>query len=157
MSSNLTPWEALSATFSFRSKDTQFWWDRTGRMFATLLEHAGYTIEEQYHELQFFALFVAPQLGPAPDEHMPWQGLRTPDQTPIDFSWDWRSEKEAILRYAFEPIVAPGSHANNLRNPTKVWLQTLQSQHLVPDLDLEWCVHSNPSPHHSCCCIIKHC
>lgn len=77
MTANVTPWETISSTLSFRSKDAQFWWDRTGRMFAKLIEKAGYTIEEQYHELQFYALFVAPQLGPAPDESMPWEGLRT--------------------------------------------------------------------------------
>jgi len=110
-------------------------------MFGTLLDSAGYTIEEQYRELQFFALFVAPQLGPAPDESMPWHLVRTPDQTPIDFSWDWRSETHAILRYAFEPIVQKGLHVNTLRSPPEVWLQTLHSQGLIPGLDLEWYNH----------------
>jgi DMATS type aromatic prenyltransferase len=134
----LTPWETLSATLALRSKDAQFWWDRAGRMFGTLLDSAGYTTEEQYRELQFFALFVAPQLGPAPDESMPWHLVRTPDQTPIDFSWDWRSETHAILRYAFEPIVQKGPHVNTLRSPPEVWLQMLHSQGLIPGLDLEW-------------------
>lgn len=146
MTANLTPWETISSTLSFRSKDAQFWWDRTGRMFAKLIEKAGYTIEEQYRELQFYALFVAPQLGPAPDESMPWEGLRTPDQTPIDFSWEWRSENEGVFRYTFEPIVASGTHLNSLKNPTQVWLQTLQNQSLFPGLDLEWCVIHNPLP-----------
>ncbi|TVY45214.1 4-O-dimethylallyl-L-tyrosine synthase [Lachnellula occidentalis] len=141
MTANLTPWETISSTLSFRSKDAQFWWDRTGRMFAKLIESAGYTTEEQYRELQFYALFVAPQLGPAPDESMPWDILRTPDQTPIDFSWEWRSETEGVLRYTFEPIVAAGQHLSGLRNPTQVWLQTLQSNSLFPGLDLEWYDH----------------
>ncbi|TPX07062.1 uncharacterized protein E0L32_011050 [Thyridium curvatum] len=141
MATDMTPWETLGATLCFKSKDAQFWWDGTGRMFAKLIEHAGYSIEEQYRELQFYALFVAPQLGPAPDESMPWQSLKTPDSTPIDFSWEWRSDKEAILRYAFEPIVAAGTHSNTLRSPTETWLKTLKSQNLIPGLDLEWYNH----------------
>ncbi|KFA72644.1 hypothetical protein S40288_03377 [Stachybotrys chartarum IBT 40288] len=141
MSANLTPWETWGTTLNFRNKDVQFWWDRLGRMFAKLLESAGYTIDEQYRELHFFALFVATQLGPAPDESMPWHLLRTPDQTPIDFSWEWSSDRDAVLRYAFEPILPAGTNVNHLRNPTQVWLETMQNQALIPGLDLEWFHH----------------
>ena len=144
MAANVTPWETITSTFTFRNKDAEFWWDRAGRLFATFLEQANYTLAEQYRELQFFALFVTPQMGPAPDETMPWERLRMPDQTPIDFSWDWKTEESAILRYAFEPIVTRGAQANNLRNPTAVWLDTMMTQGLIPGLDLQWYASASP-------------
>lgn len=51
-------------------------------MFAKLLQHAGYNSAEQYRELFFYALFVAPELGPSPDENgnvQRWRSPGTPD------------------------------------------------------------------------------
>ncbi|PNY27256.1 Terpene synthase [Tolypocladium capitatum] len=143
MTRNQTAWETLNGTLSFQSKDAQFWWDRTGRMFAKLIEQAGYSIAEQYRELLFYAVFIAPQLGPAPDDSVPWDSLGTPDFTPIDFSWDWGSEDEAIVRYAFEPIsLVSGPHG--LKSATDVWLEKLQSSSMVVGVNLEWCVIHSP-------------
>lgn len=47
---------------------------------------------EQYRELIFYALFVAPERGKNPDANgtvRGWRSLGTPDSTPIDFSWEW--------------------------------------------------------------------
>lgn len=146
------PWDTANAILQFRNHDTQFWWDRTGRMFATLLERAGYTAAEQYRELIFYALFVAPELGQRPDpvdgSVRGWRSPGTPDSTPIDFSWEWGSDdatttKGPTVRYSFECI---GPHAGTDRDPlnayaTDAWIERLRAQGMVPGLDLEWYHH----------------
>lgn len=140
------PWNYVNHTLTFRSEDAQFWWNRTGRMFAKLLQQAGYTAAEQYRELIFYALFVAPELGPAPDENgnvRRWRSPGTPDSTPIDFSWEWGPGDRATVRYSFEPV---GAHAGTPRDPlnrfaTDAWIAKLREQHMVPGLDLEWYQH----------------
>lgn len=148
------PWEFVNATIRFQKKDSQFWWDRTGRMFAKLLQHAGYSAAEQYRELFFYALFVAPELGPAPDKDgnvQRWRSPGTPDSTPIDFSWEFGAENNAVVRYSFEPI---GPDAGTPLDPlnqyaTDDWIFRLQQQNMVPGLDLEWYDHfvQNILPH----------
>lgn len=63
VASSNDPWDCVNSTIQFRNSDAQFWWSTTGRMFAKLIQHAGYTATEQYRELIFYALFVAPELG----------------------------------------------------------------------------------------------
>ncbi|KAF2725983.1 aromatic prenyltransferase [Polychaeton citri CBS 116435] len=138
MAATETAYETLNKILSFQDSDAQFWWDRTGRMFAKLIEQAGYSPAEQYRELLFYALFVAPAHGPAPDlSTVPWDKMGLPDWTPIDFSWDWGS---AIVRYAFEPIPVRGETKLDT-NPTDLWLEKLQSQNMIPGLNLEWYKH----------------
>lgn len=141
-----TPWDTVNAVVSFRSSDHQFWWDTTGRLFAKLIEGAGYTAAEQYRELFFYALWVAPELGPSPDEYgqvRRWRSTGTPDSTPIDFSWEWGLDGTGVVRYSFEPI---GEHAGTALDPlnqyaTENWIQRLQQHGLVPSLDLEYYRH----------------
>lgn len=141
------PWDTANAIIKFRNDDTQFWWDRTGRMFAKLVQRAGYSATEQYRELIFYALFVAPELGKAPDARggvRGWRSPGTPDSTPIDFSWEWGpGERGATVRYSFECI---GPHAGTDRDPlnayaTDAWIHKLRDQGMVPGLDLEWYRH----------------
>ncbi|KAK6851154.1 aromatic prenyltransferase [Apiospora arundinis] len=140
------PWSLLNDVLSFRSTDAQFWWNKTGHVFARLLHRAGYTPAEQYRELVFYALFVAPELGLAPDEHgnvRGWRSPGTPDSTPIDFSWEWGLGDHATVRYSFEPI---GAHAGTPLDPlnrsaTNQWIAKLREQNMVPGLDLEWYNH----------------
>lgn len=140
------PWALLNQVLQFRSTDAQFWWDRTGRAFARLLHRAGYTAAEQYRELLFYALFVAPELGRAPDENghvRGWRSPGTPDSTPIDFSWEWGAGARATVRYSFEPI---GAHAGTPQDPlnraaTDRWIARLRAQDMVPGLDLAWYEH----------------
>lgn len=142
----LQPWDTVNSTIQFRNEDTQYWWDRTGRMFAKLIQRAGYSATEQYRELIFYALFVAPELGKAPDEHgnvRGWRSPGTPDSTPIDFSWEWGPGNNATVRYSFECI---GPHAGTELDPlnsyaTDAWIQRLRDQGMVPGLDLEWYEH----------------
>lgn len=140
------PWETANAIIKFRNDDTQFWWDRTGRMFAKLIQRAGYSAAEQYRELIFYALFVAPELGKAPDGEgnvRGWRSPGTPDSTPIDFSWEWGAGDSATVRYSFECI---GPHAGTDLDPlnalaTDAWIHRLRDQGMVPGLDLEWYRH----------------
>ncbi|KAF6831903.1 4-O-dimethylallyl-L-tyrosine synthase 1 [Colletotrichum musicola] len=140
------PWDFLNSVLRFRDDDSQFWWDRTGRMFSKLLKHAGYSASEQYRELNFYSLFVAPELGPSPDCHgnvRRWRSPGTPDSTPIDFSWEWGRGDRATVRYSFEPI---GAHAGTELDPlnrhaTDDWIDKLRRQDMVPGLDLEWYNH----------------
>lgn len=140
------PWDTVNSTIQFRNEDTQYWWDRTGRMFAKLIQRAGYSATEQYRELIFYALFVAPELGKAPDAHgnvRGWRSPGTPDSTPIDFSWEWGPGNNATVRYSFECI---GPHAGTELDPlnsyaTDAWIQRLRDQGMVPGLDLEWYEH----------------
>lgn len=140
------PWDTVNSTIQFRNEDTQYWWDRTGRMFAKLIQRAGYSATEQYRELIFYALFVAPELGKAPDAHgnvRGWRSPGTPDSTPIDFSWEWGPGNNATVRYSFECI---GPHAGTELDPlnsyaTDAWIQRLRDQGMVPGLDLEWYQH----------------
>ncbi|KAK8045088.1 tryptophan dimethylallyltransferase domain-containing protein [Apiospora rasikravindrae] len=140
------PWSLLNHVLQFRSTDAQFWWERTGHVFARLLRRAGYTPAEQYRELLFYALFVAPELGLAPDENgnvRGWRSPGTPDSTPIDFSWEWATGDHATVRYSFEPI---GAHAGTPLDPlnrsaTNRWIAKLRKQNMVPGLDLEWYDH----------------
>lgn len=141
-----TPWDTVNAFIQFRSSDHQFWWDTTGRLFARLIEGAGYSAAEQYRELFFYALWVAPELGPSPDdkgEIRRWRSTGTPDATPIDFSWEWGLDGTGVVRYSFEPI---GEHAGTPRDPlnqyaTETWINRLQQHGLVPSLDLEYYRH----------------
>ena len=140
------PWETVNSTIQFRNEDTQYWWDRTGRMFAKLIQRAGYSATEQYRELIFYALFVAPELGKAPDAQgnvRGWRSPGTPDSTPIDFSWEWGTGSNGTVRYSFECI---GPHAGTELDPlnsfaTDAWIQRLRDQGMVPGLDLEWYNH----------------
>ncbi|TKW54236.1 4-O-dimethylallyl-L-tyrosine synthase, partial [Colletotrichum tanaceti] len=140
------PWDFLNSVLRFRDNDSQFWWDKTGRMFSKLLKYAGYSASEQYRELNFYSLFVAPELGPSPDCHgnvRRWRSPGTPDSTPIDFSWEWGHDNRAVIRYSFEPI---GLHAGTELDPlnrhaTNDWIFKLQQQKMVPGLDLEWYDH----------------
>lgn len=140
------PWDTANSIIKFKSEDTQFWWDRTGRLFAELIQAAGYSAAEQYRELIFYALFVAPELGLAPDAEgnvRGWRSPGTPDSTPIDFSWEWGSGNNATVRYSFECI---GPNAGTALDPlnsfaTDAWIQRLQDQQMVPGLDLEWYRH----------------
>lgn len=141
-----TPWDTVNAVMSFRHPDHQFWWTTTGRLFAKLIERAGYTAAEQYRELFFYALWVAPELGPSPDDQgrvRRWRSTGTPDATPIDFSWEWGLDGTGVVRYSFEPI---SEHAGTARDPlnqhaTASWITRLQQQRLVPGLDLAWYRH----------------
>lgn len=140
------PWDTVNAVIKFRNSDHQFWWDTTGRLFAKLIEGAGYTAAEQYRELFFYALWVAPELGPSPDENgqvRRWRSTGTPDSTPIDFSWEWGLDGAGVVRYSFEPI---GEDAGTALDPlnqyaTENWVSRLQQHGLVPSLDLEWYRH----------------
>lgn len=140
------PWDTVNALIQFRNSDHQFWWDTTGRLFAKLIEGAGYTAAEQYRELFFYALWVAPELGPSPDEEgqvRRWRSTGTPDSTPIDFSWEWGLDGTGVVRYSFEPI---GEHAGTALDPlnqyaTESWVSRLKQHGLVPSLDLEWYRH----------------
>lgn len=140
------PWDTVNAVMRFHNSDHQFWWDTTGRLFAKLIQGAGYTAAEQYRELFFYALWVAPELGPAPDEKgqvRRWRSTGTPDSTPIDFSWEWGLDGTGVVRYSFEPI---GEHAGTALDPlnqyaTENWINRLQQHGLVPSLDLEWYRH----------------
>lgn len=140
------PWDTANAIIKFRNDDTQFWWDRTGRMFAKLIQRAGYSAAEQYRELIFYALFVAPELGKAPDAHgnvRGWRSPGTPDSTPIDFSWEWGTGDSGTVRYSFECI---GPNAGTDLDPlnshaTDAWIHKLRDQGMVPGLDLEWYNH----------------
>lgn len=137
------PWDYVNSLIHFRKDDSQFWWDRTGSMFAKLLQGAGYSAAEQYRELFFYAMFVAPELGPAPDSNgnvQRWESPTTPDCTPIDFSWEFGSGNNAVVRYSFEPI---GPHAGTVLDPLNQyasdnWILRLQKQNMVPGLDLTW-------------------
>lgn len=136
----------MNQTLQFRDADAQFWWNKTGHLFARLLQRAGYTPAEQYRELLTYALFVAPELGPMPDANgnvQRWRSPGTPDSTPIDFSWEWGSGDQATIRYSFEPI---GEHAGTPLDPlnryaTDRWIAKLADQNMVPGLDLEWYNH----------------
>ncbi|KAJ4391256.1 hypothetical protein N0V93_004873 [Gnomoniopsis smithogilvyi] len=136
------PWDTVNSLIQFRNSDHQFWWDTTGRLFAKLIEGAGYTAAEQYRELFFYALWVAPELGPSPDENghvRRWRSTGTPDSTPIDFSWEWGLDGTGVVRYSFEPI---GEHAGTALDPlnqyaTESWVNRLKQHGLVPSLDLE--------------------
>lgn len=140
------PWDMVNSIISFRNRDHQFWWDRTGRMFAKLIQGAGYSTVEQYRELFFYALWVAPELGPAPDSHgnvRRWRSPGTPDSTPIDFSWEWGLDGTGVVRYSFEPI---GEHAGTEKDSlnryaTESWISRLKQHGLVPGLDMEWYRH----------------
>lgn len=140
------PWDMVNSVIKFRNQDHQFWWDKTGHLFAKLIEGAGYTAAEQYRELFFYALWVAPELGPSPDENgnvRRWRSPGTPDSTPIDFSWEWGLDGTGVVRYSFEPI---GEHAGTELDPlnryaTESWINRLQQHGLVPSLDLQWYRH----------------
>lgn len=72
-----------------------------------------------------------------------WRSPGTPDSTPIDFSWEFGSGNNAVVRYSFEPI---GPHAGTKLDPlnqyaTDKWISRLQQQNMVPGLDLEWYNH----------------
>lgn len=140
------PWHIINSRIKFHDADHQFWWDRTGRMLAKLLQHAKYTAAEQYRELFFYALYVAPELGPSPNadgDAQRWESPTTPDHTPIDFSWEWGLDGTGVVRYSFEPICSnAGTELNPLNcDATESWIQRIKAEGLVPGHDLEWYRH----------------
>ncbi|KAK3367675.1 aromatic prenyltransferase [Podospora didyma] len=142
-----SPWDLITSYLQFRSKDAQFWWDTTGRMFSKLLQGAGYSIAEQYRELFFYAVWVVPELGLAPDlngKPRGWPSVWAPGGTPIEFSWDFGVVGDgAMVRYSWELI---GKHAGTSLDPLNGlaaddWIDRVQKQGLVPGLHLDWYRH----------------
>ncbi|KAF2462690.1 aromatic prenyltransferase [Lindgomyces ingoldianus] len=140
-----TPFDVISSTITFRNSDHQFWWEKTGSQFATLLQHAGYAKSDQYNELLFYALHVVPELGPIPDANgdLRWRSPQTPDGTPLDLSWEWGLDGKGVIRTSFEPIgPLAGTKADPFnRYETDVWIRHLEEQGLVVGLDLAWYKH----------------
>ncbi|KAF3910862.1 hypothetical protein ABW20_dc0106411 [Dactylellina cionopaga] len=140
-----TPFDVVSYNFQFRSKDRQFWWDKTGSQLAELLKYAGYSKSEQYNELLFYALHVVPSMGPSPDVngHLRWRSPQTPDGTPLDLSWEWGLDGKGVIRTSFEPIgPLAGTESDPFnRYETDAWIKYLDSQGLVVGLDLDWYHH----------------
>lgn len=140
-------WETINQTLQFRSSDAQYWWDTTGRTYAKLLHYAGYTPAEQYRELMFYALFVAPELGRAPDaagKPQGWRSSNTWDGSPVDFSWDWGNDGgRATVRYTIELIgKGAGTAANPLNeHATDNWISRMREQNMISSLDMQWYNH----------------
>ncbi|CZS95629.1 hypothetical protein WAI453_001516 [Rhynchosporium graminicola] len=137
------PWNIINSTIKFHNADHQFWWDRTGRMLARLLEHAKYSAAEQYRELFFYALHAVPFLGASADGKnylLHWPSPTTPDNTPIDFSWEWGLDGTGVIRYQFEAIGPNAGTELDPLNSTAAdsWIQQIKDQGLVPGHDLEW-------------------
>ncbi|KAK3376123.1 aromatic prenyltransferase [Lasiosphaeria ovina] len=142
-----TPFKIISSELHFRSDGAQFWWNTTGRMLARLLQGAKYTATEQYRELFFYALWVVPELGPAPNtsgKPNAWPSVWSPSGTPIEFSWDFGIVgDEPMVRYSFEPI---GKQAGTDEDPLNShaagdWSDRVHRQGMVPNLDLSWYRH----------------
>ncbi|KAK4456382.1 putative dimethylallyl tryptophan synthase [Cladorrhinum samala] len=142
------PWDLISSYIKFRSDDAQFWWDSTGRMFARLLEAAGYSHSDQYRELFFYATWVIPGMGPAPDvngKHTgAWSSVWAPGGTPVEFSWDFgQAGDNPMVRFSWEPI---GRDAGTPLDPLNSfaateWFDRVKQQNLLPGLETAWYHH----------------
>ena len=84
------------------------WWTHSGYVLAVLLKQAGYSTDEQYKSLDFFAVLIAPSLGATPsgtDDRSRWSSFMTDDKRPIELSWDWGvSDQRPTIRYSIEPV-----------------------------------------------------
>ncbi|KAK4163009.1 aromatic prenyltransferase [Cladorrhinum sp. PSN259] len=140
----LQPWELISSHLRFRSEDGQFWWDSTGRMYARFLQAAGYSIPDQYRELFFYATWVIPELGPAPDlegkSTGSWPSVWAPGGTPVEFSWDFGGAGVSpMVRFSWEPI---GRDAGTALDPLNSfaateWIDRAKQQGLLPGLETD--------------------
>jgi hypothetical protein len=57
--------------FTPQARNTQFWWNTTGKVFAQMLQRAFYPLHQQYRYLSFFYTVILPELGPAPSFDLP--------------------------------------------------------------------------------------
>lgn len=140
-----TIWQAIGTMLFLQCSDTQFWWRTTGYALAVYLQHANYPLESQYYQLVFFALFVAPALGPALNRKVSeprWKSFMTDDNTPIELSWDWGVEGDLpAIRYSIEPIgICAGTSLDPFNQHAASRFFGRLNQFL-PQMNLQWFEH----------------
>ncbi|KAG8627418.1 hypothetical protein KVT40_004901 [Elsinoe batatas] len=122
-----------------------FWQRKIGAPLATLLCKAGYDLESQDTNMQFFLDCTVPALGPAclrPDDFPPWQSFMTDDHTPVELSWEWgRTGEDPSIRYALEPIGFSAHTRSDLWNLQASRDLIKKLQHIVPNFNL--CLYSH--------------
>ncbi|KJZ72347.1 hypothetical protein HIM_08273 [Hirsutella minnesotensis 3608] len=137
-------WKAISQWLPSRGKESDYWWDLTGRHLATMMDAAGYTIEKQYEALVFHYHWIVPYLGPAPtpDGSLAWPSLLGVKGLPIEYSWKWNTASgKPDVRYTLESIGKfTGTSRDRLnQDASREMLQQLADA--MPSVDLTWANH----------------
>jgi hypothetical protein len=116
-----------------------------------MLALSSYSEEARVRYDDFFKSFIAPLLGPSPDEYTsPPASFMCDDHTPLEIGWVFKSTGEMTIQYAIETLSAtngsPISPHQNL-----VILQRLANAGKCDDFNLSWsrkCTHALLYPLH---------
>ncbi|GJC90113.1 7-dimethylallyltryptophan synthase [Colletotrichum liriopes] len=102
-----------------RQDESQFWQDEISHPLLSLMQSAGYSLEEQEQYVEFVNQFVVPSLGPRPI--VTKSGVRLPhfdsfcsdDFSPAELSWNI-GPRHSKIRVGSEPI---GHFAGTVKDP----------------------------------------
>ncbi|KAF9654209.1 aromatic prenyltransferase [Thelephora ganbajun] len=88
------------------SKRNKHWWRVIGRVLSTLLSRSSYSEETRIRYDNFFKAFVAPLLGPSPEEYTSSSPISfmCDDHTPVEIGWVFKSTGEMSVQYAIEAL-----------------------------------------------------
>lgn len=109
----------LSPASSCRQQDSTFWWDEISHSLLSLMQSAGYSVDDQEQYAEFVKQFVVPSLGPRPIHTKsgtripPFDSFCSDDFSPAELSWNV-GPKGSKIRIGSEPI---GPFAGTAKDP----------------------------------------
>ena len=101
------------------AKRNKFWWRVIGRVLSNLLARSSYSDEAKARYDEHFKSFIAPLLGPTPDEYTTSKpvSFMCDDHTPAEIAWVFKSTGETSVQYAIETLSASdGSPISPIQN-----------------------------------------
>jgi DMATS type aromatic prenyltransferase len=145
--------------FTPQDRDTQFWWNTTGKIFAQMLQRAFYPLHQQYRYLSFFYTVILPELGPAPSFDMSssvWNAAKnrtnelslpalpsrfrsymTDDHSPMELSWQFDKDGGAVTRFAIDPVRRQSE--GDFHGAIGLFEELASLKVIAPGVDLDWC------------------
>lgn len=137
----MNAWDQLDSEFRHLGPHRQFWWNYSGRFLQTLLQKAGYTAASQHRHLKFYLDNVIKYLGVCRDAppQTPWQSFMTDDGFPVEFSWEWSSQRTSPkIRFSIEPIGLQAGMTSDRYNyqASRELERTLR--HCLDGADFQW-------------------
>ncbi|KAL8659371.1 MAG: hypothetical protein Q9202_007159 [Teloschistes flavicans] len=137
---NTALWSLLETHYRLQDHRVQLWWQATGTILVNLLHGAGYDEQAQLRHALFYLYFIAPELGTfhgLTRQGPKWRSFMTDDHTPIELSWEWKTNGEKPeVRYSIEPIGLGSRTAADPYNEYAAPRLLNRLQFLCPNLDL---------------------
>ncbi|KAK8037823.1 Indole prenyltransferase tdiB [Apiospora marii] len=107
--------DAVNNEIACDREDREYWWATLSPSLAALLERCEYSEQDQQYYLSWFHQHIAPALGPRPRYGKPFysSGL-THDNTPLEFSQNWKENSSAqLVRFTIEPVTRASGSAGD--------------------------------------------